>query len=56
VLLALYSDWVASVIPTIAREIEGENAVAIGWPSQHLRMAERAYRIVITGAPMILHG
>src|SRR5216683_3250049 len=39
----------------IPREIESEDPVEVCWTSQHVGMAQRAYGVVITGVPMILH-
>jgi hypothetical protein len=48
VLLALF--------PPIHGKIERGDPLLIAGPLEHLGMAQRAHRIVIAGAPMLLHG
>ena len=51
---AALSGWCALFAP-VNGKIERADAFLIAGPLQGLWMAKRAYRIVITGAPMLLH-
>src|SRR5215831_10159476 len=37
------------------REIEGEHTFQMARPLKHLLMPQRAHRVVVSGAPVILH-